>query len=271
MYPLYETTEEEVGIALKDCRHVPPHLHSAIEFVYIKKGILELGIGSELYHMQEGDLAIVFPEVIHHYQSFGVGVNKAYYIQASPKRFGMFEAELQQYCPFDPVIKGEDLPSDIIKAIETMAEDETCNSQVKQAYIQLILARLLPRMNLIEKKAIGKNDIVYQAVVYVAANFRENFSLEKMAFDLGVSKYVLSRVFSGTFHTNFSQYVNEIRLNYACVYLENSSQSITEICLDCGFDSQRTFNRVFKQRFRMTPREYRKACGVIHRSNIEEK
>ena len=30
------------------------------------------------------------------------------------------------------------------------------------------------------------------------------------------------------------------------------------IYLDAGFESQRTFNRVFKDRFRMTPREYRK-------------
>lgn len=271
MYPLYETMEEEVDIVLKDCKHMPPHLHSAMEFVFVMRGMLELGIGPELFHMEEGDLALIFPDVIHHYQVFGTGINKAYYIQASLKRMGMFETELQKYCPADPVIKKGDLPSDIAKAIVTMDEDRTCDVRVKQAYIQLILARLLPRMNLIEKKSVGSNDIVYQAVEYVAANFRENFSLEKMAFDLGVSKYVLSRVFSGTFHTNFSQYVNEIRLNYACVYLENSSQPITEICLDCGFDSQRTFNRVFKQRFRMTPREYRKACGVIHRSNIEEK
>ena len=30
------------------------------------------------------------------------------------------------------------------------------------------------------------------------------------------------------------------------------------ICLDCGFESQRSFNRVFKDRYKITPREYRK-------------
>lgn len=33
-----------------------------------------------------------------------------------------------------------------------------------------------------------------------------------MAKDLGVSKYVLSRVFSKTFHRNFNQYLNDARL-----------------------------------------------------------
>ena len=92
----------------------------------------------------------------------------------------------------------------------------------------------------------------------IAKNFREEISLEKMAYDLCVSKYVLSRMFVKTFHCNFSKYVNGVRLNYAAVALENTQDSVTNICLDCGFESQRTFNRVFKDKYKMTPREYRK-------------
>ena len=78
-----------------------------------------------------------------------------------------------------------------------------------------------------------------------------------MADDLGVSKYVLSRLFAKTFHCNFVSYVNGVRLNYAISMLDNTSETITNICYDCGFESQRTFNRVFKERYRITPREYR--------------
>ncbi|MBP3544223.1 MAG: helix-turn-helix transcriptional regulator, partial [Lachnospiraceae bacterium] len=56
---------------------------------------------------------------------------------------------------------------------------------------------------------------------------------------------------------NFSRYVNGVRLNYAASALENTSDSITTICLEAGFESQRTFNRVFKERYKLTPREYR--------------
>lgn len=83
-------------------------------------------------------------------------------------------------------------------------------------------------------------------------------TLDKMAFDIGVSKYVLSRVFSKTFHRNFNQYVNDARLNYAVHCLENINDSITDICMDSGFESQRTFNRVFKERYHLSPSEYRK-------------
>ncbi len=49
-------------------------------------------------------------------------------------------------------------------------------------------------------------------------------------------------------------------LNYACHRLENTSDSITNICLDSGFESQRTFNRVFKERYKISPSDYRSTC-----------
>ena len=93
----------------------------------------------------------------------------------------------------------------------------------------------------------------------MSGNFKNPFSLEDMAKDLGVSKYVLSRIFSKTFHSNFKRYLNDTRLDYARHRLEDTEDSITKICLDSGFDSQRTFNRVFKERFRVSPTEYRKS------------
>ena len=36
--------------------------------------------------------------------------------------------------------------------------------------------------------------------------------------------------------------------------------SITNICLDSGFESQRTFNRVFKERYKISPSDYRSTC-----------
>lgn len=85
----------------------------------------------------------------------------------------------------------------------------------------------------------------------------EAISLTRMAKDLGYSPYSLSRVFSSTFHTNFNQYLNELRLGRAIDLLENTSETVTEIAWNSGFTSLRTFNRVFKDRFRLSPKEYR--------------
>ena len=73
MQPSYEEQKEKFSIIKKKPHHVPPHLHNAIELVYVTQGELELGVGYELYHMEKGDFAIVFPDLIHHYQVFSKG------------------------------------------------------------------------------------------------------------------------------------------------------------------------------------------------------
>lgn len=104
MQPSYEEKKEKFSMIRKKPHHVPPHLHNAIELVYVTKGELELGIGYELYHMEEGDFAIVFPDLIHHYQVFSKGKNEVYQFYASLELSGPFMALLQKKCPENPVI-----------------------------------------------------------------------------------------------------------------------------------------------------------------------
>lgn len=257
MISLYEERNENLCLVQKASRHVPPHLHHAIEMVYVTEGTLEFGMAQSLYHMEKGDFAIAFPDMIHHYQVFSPGTSKAIYLFARPSLGGQFQADLQKYCPQNPVIRKKDVHPDIKLVLEILSREKVENTVLEQAYIQIILARSMPCFQLMEKSSVGNNDIIYQVVTYIAGHFKEEVSLDGMAKELGVSKYVLSRVFSSTFHTNFNQYLNEQRLNYASTLLECTTQSITDICLDSGFQSQRTFNRAFQEKYRMSPREYR--------------
>ena len=251
MYPLYEATKQKMSILDKISTHVSPHLHYAVEFVYVIEGTLELGVERELYHMEKGDFGIIFPNQIHHYQVFSNGINRACYILASPALCEPFMEDLQRYCPKVPVIQ-KDL-ADIEHIINSLKNIK--DGIVERAYLQILLAKTMPFFTMIERDC-GR-DLVEQIVSYFSLHFKEEISLQRMALDLGVSIYTLSRVISGTFHRNFNQYLNEIRLDYTCTLLEHKNQSITEICMEAGFGSQRTFNRVFREYYRMTPRTYR--------------
>ena len=180
------------------------------------------------------------------------------HINVPTRTLGTYEELLKRKAPVYPVIKYGELPSEIYPAIQSMKGAAPKNIWIVQAYLQVIFARCIPLLTLTEKNQVGSNDLIYQTVSYISANFRKSFLLEDMAKDLGVSKYVLSRVFSKTFHRNFNQYLNDARLSYACTRLVNTSDTILNICLDSGFDSQRTFNRVFKERYKTAPSEYRK-------------
>ena len=263
----YEKRNEGMSVEWKKPVHVPPHLHEAIEIIYVTEGTVELGVGQELFHMEKNDFAIVFPNVIHHYQAFGSEESKAIYLFMEPSLTpGVYE-ELQRYSPVFPIIKSKNVHADIVNSIMTLINMQDLNSMIIQAHAQIILAHVFSDMDMVDKDAVGGDDIIYCAVEYVAKNFKHEICLDKMAYDLGVSKYVLSRMFSKTFHCNFNTYVTGIRLNYASSALENTNESIITICLEAGFESQRTFNRVFRERYKMTPREYRMRYRNLYMTN----
>lgn len=265
MYPLYKAINQKLNVIHKTAEHIPPHLHQAVEFVYVTKGTLAFGVGQELFPMEEGDFAVAFPNMIHHYQVFAKEPCEVQYILAALSLCGVFADDLQKYYPKAPVIPRQHISKELRNAIAYLTKSVEEDFVAAQAYLQILLAKSFPLFTLAEREGEEKADLVYQAVTYMAAHFQENITLSQMASALGVSKYMLSRVFSGTFHCNFNKYLNETRLDYACALLEYTGQSITDVCMTSGFESQRTFNRVFRQEYHMTPREFRKNRGTAKR------
>lgn len=271
MLPIYKDNGVGLTIYQRKSVHSAPHLHRAVEFVYVTEGELAIGVGQNLYAMQKGDFAVVFPEMVHHYQVFSDGDNRATYILASPNLATGYQNEISNLSPLEPVICKRNVHSDIIYAVKAICgefasglERQDIKDLTKDqnalalSYIHILLARSIPKLELVPKAEIGSDDLIYKTVSYISAHFAENISLTSMAHDLGISQFTLSRVFSKTFHRNFNQYLNEVRLDYAQTMLRYTDKQITEICYDAGFESQRTFNRCFAEKYHLSPREYRK-------------
>ena len=51
MHLVYENTKEEIIAIKKTPVHRPPHLHNALEIVYVTEGCVELGVGEELFQI----------------------------------------------------------------------------------------------------------------------------------------------------------------------------------------------------------------------------
>jgi len=54
------------------------------------------------------------------------------------------------------------------------------------------------------------------------------------------------------------EFINHLRLDEAKRLLDNSNLTIAAIAIECGFGTSRTFYRQFRERYRITPTEYRK-------------
>ena len=76
----------------------------------------------------------------------------------------------------------------------------------------------------------------------------------------GKSREYISRLFKSVTGKNISDYIVDMRINYACNLLKNSSMDVMEISFECGFDNLSTFYHHFSPRVGMPPTRYRDAA-----------
>lgn len=260
MRPLYHEINSPLEIFSKTNSPLPPHLHKYLECIYVTEGSLMLGLGADWFKMQPGDLAVLFPDMIHQFQVDTGAPSQAVYVLGAPAMAGSFAEILQKSYPHSPVIRRQAVHPDIPFALHTLlaSDQDPYFFDLRQAYFQVLLARALPVCELHDKKELEFPELAWQVVSYISEHFMEELSLTGMAHALCASPYALSRIFSGMLHTNFNQYLNEIRLDYASHLLRTTDRAITDIFMDSGFSSQTTFNRAFRAKYQLSPRDYRR-------------
>lgn len=81
--------------------------------------------------------------------------------------------------------------------------------------------------------------------------------LEEVAKQACLSPYHFHRLFREVFRETPNQYLQRKRLTNARRLLERGEQSVTDVCLEVGFESVTSFSGLFRRNFGCSPREYR--------------
>ncbi len=92
---------------------------------------------------------------------------------------------------------------------------------------------------------------------WIESHDSEPITLSKISEVSGLSEKYLCRIFKEYTSKTIINYVNESRIEKACVAIE--SVSITEAAFGCGFNDLSYFCKTFKKYKGMTPSEYKKA------------
>lgn len=92
---------------------------------------------------------------------------------------------------------------------------------------------------------------------YINNNYKEDIRLEELASMTGMTPEAFSRFFKLRSGKTVSDYIIDIRLGHASRLLVDTTNTIAEICYDCGFNNLSNFNRIFKKRKKCTPKEFR--------------
>lgn len=101
------------------------------------------------------------------------------------------------------------------------------------------------------------NRFVKEAQEYIAEHYAENISLADVAEKVGISSGYLSTMFTQNLNTGFVDYLNQIRIERSCSYLEQGYLKTYEIVYKVGFRDEKYFSKVFKKIKGMSPKAYK--------------
>lgn len=103
--------------------------------------------------------------------------------------------------------------------------------------------------------------VVKRMVEYAKINFDKKLSLKQMSMLYFMDEKYIGRLFKRCTGSSFSEYVNSLRMKYAARLLSETDRRIIDISAECGYNNVTYFNRVFENKYKITPTEYR----TLHR------
>lgn len=278
MLPFYQMRSEKIFGHTCSNPHFPPHMHIQLEMFYIREGECEITVNQQTRLMKKGDLAIVFPNCIHSREtSLGSAALTITVVAVKPEMAGDFSNTILHYTPENSFLSAEQVPEEAVHALLQLYEisrepaddrsEAAYRSVLIKSYLQIILALGIPYLRL-APNTLKAHTLIQRSVNYIMQNFDQpQLSLESVAKAVGATRNHLSAAFSRQLKVGFNQYLNSVRLNYAQDMMRNTDRSITQIAFACGFGTLRTFNRVFKRYYHITPSQFR-ALSDAEAANI---
>jgi len=100
--------------------------------------------------------------------------------------------------------------------------------------------------------------IANDLVNYITENINTDINIEQLAQEMKISKFHLHKIFKEQMGTNIYETIKSLRLQKASnLLITNKYSTITEVANMCGYSSQTSFIRAFKERFEQTPKIWR--------------
>ena len=108
-----------------------------------------------------------------------------------------------------------------------------------------------------EKFPTAGNKRIDKIISFINSNYTRSLKLDEIAEMANMNSSAFCRFFKEVTEKTFLQYVTDMRIGYACKLLTIGDMEISQIAVECGFDSISHFNRTFKQLTGLTPTQYR--------------
>jgi AraC-like DNA-binding protein len=108
-----------------------------------------------------------------------------------------------------------------------------------------------------EPQSETDNERINRVFEFVIKHYDQPIRLEQAASLASMSETAFCRFFKLRTRKTFTEFVNEVRIGYACKRLYQQTSGISEIAYQCGFNNVAYFNRQFKHVVKLSPTAYR--------------
>jgi AraC-like DNA-binding protein len=248
------------------------HSHSNYELNYVLNGRGRNFIGGNISTFGPGHLVLMGPDLAHCWEvDFPEETYTSYTIHFHDNLFDSNLFRMPEFNSLGILLErskqGLYFESTTIKWIERELEELAGMNGYNS---MLVMLRILGKLSEIDNVHVisspdfywdqnnFKSERINKVYEYVFRNFYQEIKIKDVADQAKLTETAFSAFFKKMTKKTFSNFIKEIRINYACkLLLNNGEQNISQICHDSGFNNVANFNRQFKEINGMSPREYR--------------
>lgn len=236
------------------------HIHLFSEVVFILKGEMDVTVDDATETAKTGDIIIIPPLAVHGYSTkeynehwmctfsndFVLDIISEKELYASGKRHVFTPSEDLRNYILNRLIDGKRQP------IPLDAE--------KNRFFKATLHAIFEEYFRCVKVAEERNHIhtIVAILLYMHEHSTEDVSLESIGKALGYSPKYVSKCFGYLKGLNFYRLLNSFRCEHAKKLLRKTRLRIIDIAIECGYSSERSFQRAFYQIVGQKPSDYRK-------------
>ncbi|MFC6346349.1 AraC family transcriptional regulator [Vagococcus carniphilus] len=249
-----------------------PHWHRELEIIYVTKESIHLGINDQPMIVSEGECVFINGGDLH-YVLASPGSERVVY-QFDITLFSNLEnkdLDLKSILKTVPPLSKNwgSKSSAIVELLDKIYEEEQKKEigselQIKSAIYQIMVyfIREVTREKKIEstsyhlksEEILEKLDVVFK---FVEEHYTENITLQEASNSVGYSQFYFTKFFKKNTGKTFISFLNDYRIDKAKWLLINTSDTVSEIISQVGFESDKTFYRLFKQSLAISPLAYR--------------
>ncbi|MCD8216122.1 MAG: AraC family transcriptional regulator [Clostridiales bacterium] len=233
------------------------HMHKYIEILYVFSGTQYITVEEKPYAVRQGEAAVIFPNTTHGYfKKQGPPADELILVFDPAYLLPLFPLADSAYTK-NPVISKGKITEETVYALKMINKDMPVEKRL--GYLLIIFSNLYAETEISRSTRIPTKNLVEKIINYIDTNYSDPITRESLAKEFNLSNSYISKIFSEKFKMNIRAYLGQVRTNKAAALLRTTDFTITTISSLTGFESERTFNRAFKENFGQTPGAYRKS------------